>query len=308
MSLTLNMVGGSGGGISGNDAVLQVTTLVGSTVTITNNGTTKTQDSSKAHILDDDNTKAVYVFGIKSSEFGTWAVTATLTGFSDSDSIAISTTELYSVSLNPVVPDGYQAVEYIQSSGTQCLVTPDILMDSYSSSNKYLISCKYRPTAAPSGTKYIFGIENASSPQFGPVYLMQSSHDRVFIGSISEADVQVSSANTDYSLEFLMENSNLTVTRNSTVLINSRAFGNSVGVGVPCGIISCFFRGSILTNSAYLPSLRLYYWQYAVNDTLVYDMIPCYRKSDSVAGMFDRVTNTFCMNQGSGTFTVGADI
>ena len=39
-----------------------------------------------------------------------------------------------------------------------------------------------------------------------------------------------------------------------------------------------------------------------------HDMYPCYRKADGVAGMWDKTTQTFRTNNGSGTFIVGEPI
>lgn len=37
-------------------------------------------------------------------------------------------------------------------------------------------------------------------------------------------------------------------------------------------------------------------------------LVPCYRKSDSVVGMYDMVSGTFYTNSGSGSFTAGSDV
>ena len=42
--------------------------------------------------------------------------------------------------------------------------------------------------------------------------------------------------------------------------------------------------------------------------TLVRDFVPCYRKSDSVIGMYDLVNDVFYTNAGSGSFTKGNDV
>lgn len=47
---------------------------------------------------------------------------------------------------------------------------------------------------------------------------------------------------------------------------------------------------------------------YDKNDTLICDLIPCYRKSDGVIGMYDVVRKIFLTNAGSGSFTKGADV
>jgi hypothetical protein len=54
--------------------------------------------------------------------------------------------------------------------------------------------------------------------------------------------------------------------------------------------------------------LKLHYFRIYQNDTLIYDFVPCYRRSDSVAGMYNVVTDTFYTNAGSGTFIVGGDV
>ena len=46
----------------------------------------------------------------------------------------------------------------------------------------------------------------------------------------------------------------------------------------------------------------------ADTSTLERDFVPCYRKSDSAAGLYDLVHNVFYPNNGTGSFTVGADV
>lgn len=54
---------------------------------------------------------------------------------------------------------------------------------------------------------------------------------------------------------------------------------------------------------------RISYFQYYdKTDTLICDLVPCYRKADGVIGMYDIVRNIFLTNVGSGTFTKGADM
>ena len=48
------------------------------------------------------------------------------------------------------------------------------------------------------------------------------------------------------------------------------------------------------------------YWD--KDDNLLRDMVPCYRRSDNVIGMFDLVSQAFFTNAGTGVFTVGEDV
>ncbi len=53
---------------------------------------------------------------------------------------------------------------------------------------------------------------------------------------------------------------------------------------------------------------RVYYFKYYNKDgTLICDLVPCYRKSDGVIGMYDKARNRFLTNVVSGSFTKGSD-
>lgn len=47
---------------------------------------------------------------------------------------------------------------------------------------------------------------------------------------------------------------------------------------------------------------------YDKNNTLKCDLVPCYRKSDGVIGMYDIARASFLTNAGSGSFTKGANV
>ena len=44
------------------------------------------------------------------------------------------------------------------------------------------------------------------------------------------------------------------------------------------------------------------------NEVLIRDLIPCYRISDNVIGLYDIVNDVFYTNSGTGTFSKGADV
>lgn len=54
--------------------------------------------------------------------------------------------------------------------------------------------------------------------------------------------------------------------------------------------------------------MRYYYLKMWLDDVLVRDYIPCYRKSDGEIGMYDLVSNSFFTNAGSSTFEKGDDV
>lgn len=103
MSLTLNMVGGGGGGLSATDALLRVQAPAGSTVTITKGTITKTdnghENASNPLFYD-------YYFIIHQSQFDSvnaWTVTATKGSFTWSDTVVVNNSDEYNVTFNILI-------------------------------------------------------------------------------------------------------------------------------------------------------------------------------------------------------------
>ena len=53
---------------------------------------------------------------------------------------------------------------------------------------------------------------------------------------------------------------------------------------------------------------RIFYLQFYDNDTLMVDLIPCYRKTDNAIGMYDVINNIFYENKGTEQFIKGGDV
>ena len=106
---------------------------------------------------------------------------------------------------------------------------------------------------------------------------------------------------------------------------------NDVTYELNNGAISCTINGDT-TSSTYSGSIQnnynfyifgknnggnssergsgynLYYMKIYNNDVLVRNLVPCYRISDNVIGLYDLVNSTFYTNAGSGTFNKGANV
>lgn len=59
-----------------------------------------------------------------------------------------------------------------------------------------------------------------------------------------------------------------------------------------------------------VPYINLYFISLKIsrNGVKFVNLVPCYRKSDNVAGMYDIINNVFYTNAGSGSFEVGPDV
>ena len=73
------------------------------------------------------------------------------------------------------------------------------------------------------------------------------------------------------------------------------------------GITDTITTGYNYTNSTVSKNIW-YYVKIYDGETLIRDMIPCYRKSDNKPGMYDTVNGTFYTNAGTGEFVVGPDV
>lgn len=52
---------------------------------------------------------------------------------------------------------------------------------------------------------------------------------------------------------------------------------------------------------------RIYSCKFSENGSLMVDLVPCYRRSDGVIGLYDKVNDIFYTNKGTGEFLKGAN-
>lgn len=74
------------------------------------------------------------------------------------------------------------------------------------------------------------------------------------------------------------------------------------------GSSSSLYIGLGYNSNGFCPGLNYYSLKIYNASTLLFDGVPCYRKSDNIIGMYDMVSNVFCPVHGSGTWRKGADI
>ena len=288
---TTNAVG-SGGGLKDTDAILQASAPAGSTVTITKGTTTK---SDTGRIEADNSSTYDYYFPISQSQFDSvnpWTITATLGGQSASSQIVVNSAKSYRVGLSYWVPAEYQAVAYLESSGTQYINTGISLSEAYChivSDFHFVGSTSMYSWGTSSGSSLSLSVDSMTYVKLRPV-------------NVNLTDVTKSDGWHDIEIEGSRPSS----------LVN---WSYSIDGGTP---ITGSGSASLTTGVAY----RLFgvdgssigqqrHKRFKMIDsggTVLIDLRACYRKSDNVAGFWDDVSKTFFTNAGSGTFTVGADI
>ena len=194
------------------------------------------------------------------------------------------------------LPDLYQRVEYIESTGTEYI---DTLL---AGTNGYTFETKVIYTSFPNTYTYLAGFGSSSTNRIYFTRVQSGSTDGyTFTNAINLTSASVS-ANTEYTYVSTMKTGEQTLYRNGT-LIGSGSLTNvneystiwlftSNYEGNPNGSVAC----------------KMYYARFYYNGVLVRNFIPCYRKSDNTAGLYDTIHNVFYTNAGTGTFKVGNNI
>ena len=249
--------------------------------------------------VSDDPTREMHLISIGTAQFGTWTVTATLGDKVSSDTIIIDAAKEYNIDLHPLLPAGYQAVEYIANTNQQWInfeVEPEIVFKA-----KLLAATA---NLTDEGLFGIDGITSAGSNGYRVEILMSNNHYALYARGDSAATTsQVNHTVTvnelvDMEYEQSAGSQKLTIYGITATASESTVKRNS------CGLFS-YFNGA---STRYYHKGRARHAEIYNNGVLVRDMWACYRISDSVAGMYDLVSQTFFTNAGSGTFSVGGDL
>ena len=192
------------------------------------------------------------------------------------------------------VPLEYQVVEYLESNGKQYIDT------------------QYYPNSTTSvESKFMFNeIKDTSSP-FGVREVNQTQ--RQFLISVTNNNV-LWIVNGINNLSF----NNLSIVNNKDYTIKvtpTEAFwnGNKISdLNAEKAKIQersmYMFGRNTMTGFANPLYGKIYYLKIYENADLTKYFVPCYRKSDNIAGMYEVIGNKFYTNNGTGEFTVGADV
>lgn len=194
------------------------------------------------------------------------------------------------------LPTEYQEVEYIQSSGTQYIDTGVVATSGFEIDIKINID-----TVTGSMAPILYAHEPSEPYKRNFIAYTSSKKMEIDAGDkITQTSVTltgndvIKASNVENNFYLTVNGTNYTpkvTTDASNLEYSGRTMhllhGNGYDVGYTSG--------------------KVYYCKITVDGTLVRSFVPCYRKSDNVAGLYDLVNNVFYTNAGSGVFAVGAD-
>lgn len=188
------------------------------------------------------------------------------------------------------LPLGYQAIEYVESSGTQYIDT------GISGECKVIIDCQGNDTA--SASEIVVG-SYTSAPSFFGAY-----------GATNKWGMSGSSygllTDVDYTTRATFE---IYFRDDAYIKVNGTTYTCAGTVPIYTSATYALFRAKGKASSVYYyASAKIYSCKFEQNNTLVRNLIPARRNSDNVIGMYDTVTDTFLTNEGTGSFVAGPNI
>ena len=205
-------------------------------------------------------------------------------------------------STNETLPNDYQKVEYIESTGTQWIdtnVKANLSTIVYTDIQYSNIDTNLNGYDATMSNRFQFGIyQNKWYFFYGATNNMDKLQSRfnadtnrhMIIYNIIDQTIKIDNNLVD------LNNTNTNNTNKEIATIDSYSFA----------IFGRKYNSD--TNVSAYTKAKLYRMKIEQNNQLVRDFIPCYRKSDGEIGLYDKVEGKFYTNQGSGTFLKGNDV
>lgn len=188
------------------------------------------------------------------------------------------------------LPGAYQQVEYIENTTASTIVTS--FVPTYQS--RIVVDAQ-----EVTSNNYPRIFANGAYSGQGNVAMGYESSQKLYVKVFADSSYFASDVSRDY-------NRHVYELDRTAAKIDGVSIYESQSTSTPTtyGVIKLFGRsGSGEAFKGRMYSVKMY-----ENDVLAVNLVPCYRKSDSVIGMYDTVNDVFYTNSGTGTFSKGADV
>lgn len=200
-------------------------------------------------------------------------------------------TEYTPYKTNLSLPKEYQEVEYIKSTGTQWIDTGIIPTANTISKIKFI---NHERTG-----NVIYGHQQDAHDQHD-YRMFITGNDTIYLDIISGRINKQAPSSMALGIVCELELGNFYIKdlSNNEIIQSTNPVPQSEFV-YDYTITLNNYRNGIFSKNSW------YYVKIYDNDTIVRNFIPCYRKSDKVAGMYDAVSGQFYTNSGTGEFILG---
>lgn len=193
-----------------------------------------------------------------------------------------------------LLPIEYQQVEYIESTGTQYIDTGVIPTSNTTLEATIQFTKDYTNTTE----KALSGITGDGAERLTFGYVSTVSTTNFYIG--------IANVNHTSNVAFDTKKHKFILQGNGTWSIDNQQGTINVDNLQTSRSIFVFARNNKTVIDAF-SKMRLFSYKIYDENLLLLNLIPCYRKSDNVIGMYDLVNNVFYTNSGTGTFLKGAN-
>lgn len=211
---------------------------------------------------------------------------------------------IYGNTIQRNLPEGYTQVEYLQSTGTQWIVT-DITSDQDTGIYLEAAFDELLPAGShdTSGYRLIGCVNNnfgiGEYPGTGEFNFMRKNGT----GATVNSDIGVTADTAKHTFKNNYLNDGLFVLDDTEKTAPEATFTNNYGMAI--------FRTTYNSATNYYNTpckAKIYRIKISQGAEVVHDIFPCTRDSDSKPGMYDTLTDTFMTNAGTGEFTAGAEV
>ncbi len=204
------------------------------------------------------------------------------------------------------LPAEYQEVEYLESTGTQYIDTGIVLNNGCVITLDFLMA-----ESAVNRIVYGWRRKGAHTNSYQAYITSNTSKIRQIVIGRSSTDTYPQSFEYDVRNKVLIDSVDEQVLVNDTVIDcganfnNGRAFDENGSSEYHPYLFALNNAGRAVAISE---DTRIYGYSVQYEGELLQSFVPCYRKIDKVAGMYDVVNGVFYTNAGTGKFNVGADV
>lgn len=201
-----------------------------------------------------------------------------------------SGTGTFTAGPNAQLPNEYQEVEFIQGTGSQYIAIPNTI-----NCDEFELVAQYNATTSEmciignqaSGNANRWELFCDSSRPYYNLWTAYNSQGTT-AGTISATNKAI--LNYKYSANQLVVTDGTNTNTINKTLNEQPRFLFQYGGG------------------SYYAKAKVFKLIFKYKNGLISKLIPCYRKSDNVIGMYDLINDTFLINSGSGTFTKGDNV
>lgn len=214
-----------------------------------------------------------------------------------------------------VLPEAFQKVAYISTDGNQFIDT-GVVASNYPAGIEYQFQGNMTGCAVSDNNNYMFGCLANGSRSGNLTYDTRQAEYPLglYIGGTTAVLKRAATPmafGSDFSIQV-----KCTSTASSTDEIIARINGvdffdtgtPTYPSAMPSANIHLFTASGVSSSNGKYYG-KLYKFTMAdANGNLIRNFVPCYRKSDSVVGLYDPVSSTFFTNAGTGSFTAGPEV